>query len=256
MTLFRSVAPMSPGTSASFFAALLLLSAAACSPDDEEPAERALDEDFPSALDTTDTVSDRDTVDTGAVGADTGTVGPDTDEPAGPPAGEGAPPPRDRPAQTAPPPSDGTDAAPRAGEGGMETHEGRVAVTGAVPTTFLTLQWEGGSVVLRGDLSDELRRLAGATVRVTGTPTEQGPDRALRVVNYEILEIDGARPSVGVLMREEDGMHLHDESGRMFPLAGAPASMQRRVGAKVWIVGPLEDGALRVRSYGVIRPEG
>ncbi len=256
MTLFRRLRPLLPGAAAPLLALLLAVSVAGCSPDEEDPSDGALDEDFPSALDTTDTVSDGDTADTAAVGADTAAVGPDTDEPAGPPAGEGAPPPRDRPAQTTPPP-DRTDAAPPAGEGGPETREGRVVVTGAVPTTFLTLQWEGGSVVLRGDLSDELRRLTGATVRVTGTPVEQGQQsRALRVVNYEILEIDGGRPTVGVLMREADGMHLHDESGRMLPLAGAPASMQRRVGAKVWIVGPVEDGALRVRSYGVIRPEG
>lgn len=135
-----------------------------------------------------------------------------------------------------------------------DTLEGRVMVTGGAPEPLTTLVTEDRSVVLRGDLLSELSRLDGATVRVAGSLEGEGPGDALHVRDYELLEIDGQTPRVGVLIMGERGVALETDSGERLPLVGAPAALGDRLGARVWVVGPLQDGSLLLQSYGVLRP--
>ena len=135
-----------------------------------------------------------------------------------------------------------------------DTLEGRVMATGGAPEPLTTLVTEDRSVVLRGDLLPELSRLDGATVRVTGRLEGDGPGDALLVLEYELLRIDGQTPRVGVLVMGERGVALETDSGERLTLVGAPAALGDRLGARVWVVGPLQEGALLLQSYGMIRP--
>lgn len=135
-----------------------------------------------------------------------------------------------------------------------DTLEGRIIVTGGAPEPLTTLVMEDRSVVLSGELVPELRRLDGATVRAYGRLEGEGPGDAIDVVDYEILEIDGQRPRVGVLVMGEQGVALETEIGERFPLVGAPAGLRDRMGARVWVVGTVREGSLLLQSYGIIRP--
>jgi hypothetical protein len=181
-----------------------------------------------------------------------GPAGPEQDElatraatepPTRMPAAPGAPPARAR-AESRPP------ARPNAEEQLM----GRVTVTGSEPMTFVTLQVEGAPAVrLVGDLERELRRLSGAMLSVEGRAVDAGPPaRAIEVVNYEVVEIDGQRPFVGTLEVDGESHRLTGEEA--LRLEGVPAQLAGRVGARIWVVGPREDDLVRVQSYGVIRP--
>lgn len=133
--------------------------------------------------------------------------------------------------------------------------EGRVLVSGVDPSSMTVLQSDGEpAVALVGAMEPELRRLQGATLRVGGTP-ERGsvaPGGALDVSSYEVLEIDGMAPRVGILVRE--GARYRLQGGDTTMLVGVPDALARSEGAKVWIIGRAGEDGLTVQSYGVIRP--
>lgn len=144
------------------------------------------------------------------------------------------------------------DQQPGASDGAEEVLTGRVLSTGTVqvPTTVLQLE-KGGPVGLVGDLEPELQRLAGAMVRVAGTPTDRFPGGGLDVRSYEVLSIDGTEPYVGLLIERNGGLWLADSD--TIRLEGVPAELQDRAGAKIWITGRRAGDAIQIQSYGVIR---
>jgi hypothetical protein len=145
-------------------------------------------------------------------------------------------------------------AAPPAGPA-PDTMTGQLAVTGAAPMTFVTLQPEEGrrAVQLTGGYEQELRNLAGAVVRVEGRRTAGPlPGPAIEVAAYVIVSIDGQRPWVGMLQVVDGDYRLAGaEPAR---LLGVPRELAGRVGAKVWVVGVRDGDVLRIQSYGIIRP--
>jgi hypothetical protein len=151
------------------------------------------------------------------------------------------------------PPMESADAAAGAQTGRPDTVQagtgvvGRVVASGTEQEPITMLQVEGRmALVVTGALEPELRSLAGATVRARG-PESGAARRTIRVDSYEIVEINGERPFVGVVLT----------GGRLavgpdtLTLAGAPAGMES--GTRVWITGDREGGRLRVSSWGVIR---
>ena len=120
--------------------------------------------------------------------------------------------------------------------------------------TMLSLEDEEAALRLTGGPEEELRRLTGARVKVEGEPVQAYPDRGLEVERYEILEIDGERPHIGIVeVGEEDEIWLREEEERS-RLRGAPASLAERDGATIWVVGERRDGEVHLSSYGIIRP--
>jgi hypothetical protein len=160
--------------------------------------------------------------------------------PAAPTPGQ-APPTRQQP----PPAAPGT---------AVQTLTGLLAVTGAQPMTFVTLQPEDGRAVqLLGQYESELRRLAGAVIRVEGTSaTGRMPGPALTVRRYELVSVDGQRPYVGVL--EAAGGEYRLAGVQSMRLLGVPPELAGRAGATIWVVGAREGDAVRLQSYGIIRP--
>jgi hypothetical protein len=129
---------------------------------------------------------------------------------------------------------------------------GKVFVTGSEPSTTVILVQKGGpSVNLLGELDPELRRLSGSTLRVRGARRGEPPAGGFEVESYQVLEVDGEVPEVGVLQESDGGLWL---AGRdTVELASPPAALRQQPGAKVWIVGRRMGGKLGVQSYGIIR---
>jgi hypothetical protein len=141
----------------------------------------------------------------------------------------------------------GGGAAPSAGAAAQEPAiRGRVVAGGTDHEPVTSLQRpDAPPLIVTGPLASELRRLAGATVEVRGAVSGVAR-RTIHVESYEIVEIDGARPTVGTVLSGgrlaagADTLHLLD------PPAGLP------VGGRVWVTGERRDGRLRVASWGII----
>lgn len=132
---------------------------------------------------------------------------------------------------------------------------GRLMNGGTDRFTITTLQTSDGRAArLTGDLRDELRTLGGAEVTVRGVMDSSGASGSLDVREYEVLDIDGRRPHVGVVLARDGELWLAAaDTLRLIPALDA---LRERTGAKIWVVGASDSAAkeLRVESYGVIAP--
>lgn len=137
----------------------------------------------------------------------------------------------------------------------VEQLSGKVFVTGSEPGTSVTLvRPQGRGVTLVGDLQGELARLSGAEVRVHGLQGEKSPAGGFDVESYDVLEIDGEVPKVGILKMNEGTILLTGQD--TVGLSDPPDELRNKVGAKVWIVGHPTGGKVVVQSYGIIREVG
>lgn len=135
---------------------------------------------------------------------------------------------------------------------GPESVRGVVRQVGNLPFARTVVQGEEGAAAVVGPYEPELRRLVGANVRVTGEPaTDAGLGPTLRVTSYEIESIDGARPAVGILRREDGQWRLEGAEGALLPLPAVPPELAEAAGGRVWV---LTDAAGAVYRYGVLRP--
>ncbi len=127
---------------------------------------------------------------------------------------------------------------------------GRVQVVGATPLEQVVIQppdSAAAAIEARGPFRDELKRLGGATVRAAGAMSSAGQ---LLVKSYEILEIAGHTPLVGMVEVEGNRVMLRAEGGDSVEARGAPAELLRHPGAKVWVI---LDSTGAVTGYGIIR---
>jgi hypothetical protein len=123
---------------------------------------------------------------------------------------------------------------------------GRIVVSGTEHEPLTTLRVDGRmALIVTGPLAPELRSLAGAAVAVRGV--ESGAARrTIHVESYEIIEIHGERPVVGVVLAG----HRLAAGADTLALVGAPPEM--RAGSRVWITGERQGRELRVASWGLI----
>lgn len=150
---------------------------------------------------------------------------------------------------------DGT-AGEAAAEPHLETGEqvvvtGRVIVTSEDTVKGVQLYVEGGPPIrIVGSLDQEISRLAGASLTVVGQPAGR---TAVRATSYAALEINGEKPQVGIVVRRGTSYLLEREIGAVMLLADEPAALERLVGAKIWVTGPVESHQIRIEAYGVLR---
>lgn len=129
-------------------------------------------------------------------------------------------------------------------------YTGVVAQSGSSVTPMVVLEQDGADAVrLGGALLPELERIAGGTVRVSGHWTAVNGG-SLDVVDYEILNIAGGVPVVGVL--EDRAGELWLRGAQSVRLLDPPTELRDRIGARAWIVGESDGGGLRLQSYGII----
>ncbi|CAN5688773.1 hypothetical protein BH23GEM11_BH23GEM11_14430 [soil metagenome] len=155
---------------------------------------------------------------------------------------------------------------------GPDTLTGVVATRGTEPLLQFILQLADGRVVPLGDSEGttrpeaipdhplaELARLAEATVRVTGEADAfpAAPARGFAVRGYELLEVEGARPFTGRLVRGARAAgtpdRLETDGAGQRVLVGMPAGTPG-TGARVWVLGEVRGDSLLVQSFGVLRP--
>jgi len=177
---------------------------------------------------------------------------PEEADTVGPPTpGEDTLPPATTPRAEAPPPElAGEEDAPVE----LESATGVLGITGteATPTAVLRRE-EGGALGLTGTPARELMALSGATVRVEGrrAATPVGP--GLEVTGYELLEIEGSAPHLGILERDPAGNWvLRTQEGDALRLVGLPQTGMQQ-GMKVWVTGQMDaQEQFLVNSYGVV----
>lgn len=146
-----------------------------------------------------------------------------------------------------------TRTAGRVGDPGPDTLVGTVRVVGNAPFAQAVVEPEEGEpAVVGGPYRGEVRRLAGAVVRVTGRYGEGGyPGRTLEATSYEIVSVDGEQPLLGTLEADGAGaFRLVFPNGGERELAAVSETLAAHRGALVWVV--LDDRG-GVARYGVLR---
>lgn len=130
---------------------------------------------------------------------------------------------------------------------------GTVAASGVEGMNTLSLSRAGRpDVGLIGDLLPELRTLTGATITVAGAPGTGVPGTTIDVSSYEVLEVNGSRAWSGVLVLR-DGAWALDRPDSFVRLDAVPAALTNRINSKIWVTGVMENGRVRVQSFGIIR---
>ena len=134
-----------------------------------------------------------------------------------------------------------------------DTVQGTVSVIGAEPLASVAIQSDGRTTTVEGALRDEIGRLSGARVRIWGSvaPARAAADGAIHATGYEILEVAGERPFVGVL--QVRGPDLWLVGATELRLLNPPVELTERTGAKVWVTGTADGRELQLASYGVLR---
>jgi hypothetical protein len=139
------------------------------------------------------------------------------------------------------------DASRSADAPAADSLRGTVRVVGSEPATQVVLEPAGGgaSVTLQGQRA-VLLRLSGLEVAVEGEP--EAPSR-FRVARVTVRAANGIAAVDGVLAREGGGYVLRTPDGRRVAVPHLPEALAGRVGARVFLAGPLDR---HPDSFGVI----
>ena len=147
--------------------------------------------------------------------------------------------------------------------------EGKVLLTGSAPFCEVVIQdrASGTTYKINGHWTRELKKLHGVIVRVRGAAAEPEAESAdseskvllpiFLVIDYEIVDVgSGQKPFVGYLHLNGHGLTLHVRDFAR-PLRIRTSERLQEifsglVGAKLWVVGELEEGTIKVARFGVI----
>jgi hypothetical protein len=134
-----------------------------------------------------------------------------------------------------------------AGIQAADTLRGTVRMAGAEPAASVTLEaGRAGAVVLAGERA-VLEQLSGIEVTVWGE--RQAPGR-FDVARVAVRAVAGTSAVDGVLQRSGDVFVLLTTDGQRLPLPHLPPDLRTRIGARIWLAGPLDRAP---DAYGVIR---
>ncbi len=139
--------------------------------------------------------------------------------------------------------------APGQAAAAADTLRGIVAVVGSAVDEHVVVRPNGGgpAVTVLGREAPALGRLSGAEVWIAGTPA---PMRGFTASRFLVRSVDGAAAIDGTLARRSSGyVIVTTAGGAERSLAKPPAALVTHVGARVWITGSLDTGAL---AFGVI----
>jgi hypothetical protein len=121
----------------------------------------------------------------------------------------------------------------------VDTLRGTVEVVGSEPGTWVVLtDGRGGVVTLEGE-RQVLLALQALQVMVEGRMLEEEP-RRFRVERVAVRSAHGVPAVDGVITREGGRLLLVTGDGRRLPVPHLPAQLAGKVGARVWLAGPLD----------------
>ena len=140
--------------------------------------------------------------------------------------------------------------APRAATSSEQARDslaGTLRVVGSAPVNVrLVIQTEAGTTTVGGPVAEELRRLGGAEVTLTG----RSEGSAFVATGYRIRSIDGRAATLGTVEGAEGPyLRLRTTEGEIVYLVSAPEQLEP--GQKVWVQGPR---GVIVQSFGTVRP--
>lgn len=125
----------------------------------------------------------------------------------------------------------------------------------------LTNRGTGGTptIALRGPERALLDRVAGLEIVVRGTLTTERDVQAaprgapvFEVRQFEVRASEGVTAIDGIVQAKDGVYSLLTPSGQRVSAPNLPAELRKQVGARVFIVGPLQQAA---SAYGVIAPK-
>jgi hypothetical protein len=152
-----------------------------------------------------------------------------------------------------------TDDAPVTQAAAADTVRGTVSLVGSEPMTEVVLAPVGGRapIALAGAQRAMLRGLGGIEVVVRGRYTgERSGTAAPRVVavfqvdSFEVRLVDGVAAADGIVAASDGKFFLVTTGGRRLAADHLPAALRQKIGARVFVAGPLDREAA---SYGVIQ---
>jgi hypothetical protein len=105
----------------------------------------------------------------------------------------------------------------------------------------------GTAVTLLGSQSSVLGRLSGVDVWLSG---RRESERRMTVERFLVHSVDGVPAMDGTLVARDGGFAIVTTADHAeHPIVNPPAALRSHVGARVWITGSLESGAV---TFGVI----
>jgi hypothetical protein len=108
-------------------------------------------------------------------------------------------------------------------------------------------------------VAQELLRLSKITIKALVTPLDRS-GRLVMVESYEIVALPGGqRPRIGHFATKESKgrkrlMFVDGEGNAVYLPQGWTRKLTRHAGSKVWVLGTPEDGVLRPKRFGILRP--
>lgn len=144
-----------------------------------------------------------------------------------------------------------------------DTVRGTVQRVGNDPVSVLVLKTGGNNgtmtFALRGSQRALLERVTGLEIVVTGTLTAERDMQAaprgapvFDVRQFEVRASDGVAAVDGVVNVQDGKYSLVTPSGQRLNAPHLPAELRNQVGARVFLVGPLQQTAT---AYGIISPK-
>lgn len=121
---------------------------------------------------------------------------------------------------------------------------------GAARSVATWLVTESGDVRVEGDLEPEIRQLGGATLELCGVLEGE----RMIATAYALRFMAGRPAWTGMLAQGGDEWFIEARGERLKLLGRLSDALRASENEQVWVAGVLEGRAIRVESFGVIRP--
>jgi hypothetical protein len=131
---------------------------------------------------------------------------------------------------------------------GTDTVRGIIRVVGSAPDEQVIVRPNGGgaAVTLLGNQLEALGQLSGVDVWISG----KRDGRRMTVDRFLVRSVDGVPAIDGTLIARDGGYAIVTTADHAeHPIINPPTALRSHVGARVWITGSLETGAV---TFGVI----
>ena len=132
---------------------------------------------------------------------------------------------------------------------GTDTVRGTISVVGSAVDEQVIVRPSGGGapVTLLGSQSALLGRLSGVDAWISG---KRDGGRRMTVDRFLVRSVDGVPAIDGTLIARDGGYAIVTTADHAeHPIVNPPPALRSHVGARVWVTGALETGAI---TFGVI----